>query len=176
VTTLDGEQLMQHTWQVNPGSSTSTGYSWLAQAGTHALRWEASAADAQVAEEDEDNNILELHFTVDERDPNAQPDLLPCPSLADEAYDFSAGVQVNLPVCLSNQGTSAAYATIALYLDDALVYSGGWTINPGSSTSTGVSWVAQAGAHSLRWVADGGAQVVEADESNNSLEVAFSVA
>ena len=173
--TLNGEVIMQPEWFVNPGSNIATGYGWTAVPGEHMVRWEADPEN-QVLEEDENNNVTELTFFVEEKDPNAKPDFLPCSGLANpDNYNYTVGMQANLQVCLANQGTSADFGTISLFLDGDLLYSSGWNVNVGSNIATGALWIATPGTHHLKWVVDEAGEVDELDESNNELNVYFTV-
>ena len=82
----------------------------------------------------------------------------------------ATGETVTFTFTIKNQGTEeAGTSRISYYIDDNYITAENVnSIAAGSSTTTTLTWEAQAGTHIIKAVADSANQVAESDETNNT--------
>jgi len=148
------------------GSTAAKTFSWVAQADLHAIK-AVIDPDNEVTESDETNNEKTIIFPI--------PDLT-IEAIIPSSFEPVMGETVTLTVVIKNQGTSKAGSSrVACYVDDIQLSSVAvGEIEPGAAVSVPFSWVAQAGAHTIRAVVDPNDEVAESEETNNEQTVTFS--
>ena len=150
----------------------TTTYAWTAVAGTHTFRVVVDGFN-DLVESDKTNNSATASPTV-----RALADLV-IESLTWSPNFPSPGQLVSLSLTLKNQGVvSSGDFRVHVYLDQGssptrtILFS---SIIEGKSATGSFSWTAQPGPHVFRAVADGGEEVSEIDETNNSATVSITV-
>ena len=151
---------------IDPGASAIETFTWTAQAGSHAIKAVADSNN-EVTESDETNNAKTITFPV--------PDLI-IETITWWPESPSVEGTVTFTVTIKNQGSDKAdYSHVAYYIDDAYLTSASVNpIDPGASANKTFRWIAQAGSHIIKAVADGDNFISESDETNNERTVTIS--
>ncbi|MFC1989320.1 CARDB domain-containing protein [Chloroflexota bacterium] len=152
---------------IDAGGVVTKTFTWVADAGSHTFK---AVADGEklVPESNETNNAKTVTI------------LALYPDLIIEAITWSPanpleGDNITFTVTVKNQGSGRTdYSPVAYYVDDtymSLISVG--AIDPGTTGNAAFYWIAQAGSHAIRAVADPQEKVAESDENNNDKEVTF---
>ncbi|MGD1119399.1 MAG: CARDB domain-containing protein, partial [Dehalococcoidales bacterium] len=153
---------------LDAGLTAAVTFSWTAQKGSHVVKAIADSAGV-VAETDETNNIKTFNFSTLAVDLRVQSvSWLPQSPSKNDPVVFTAIIQ--------NQGSAKSNPTdVKLYVDGMLKDSENIVaINPGSSLSVNLNWVAAEGQHTIRVVVDEGNHNIESDKTNNEQSFPFS--
>jgi len=147
--------------QIGSGASTNTTCNWKVQEGSHTFKAIADS-NTMVLESDEDNNENAVIVV-----PN-MPDLV-IDNVTWSPAGYSAGDEVTFDIRIKNQGIKEAYSfRITYYVDGSIVgYKDISRIDAGATVTENFPWVATAGSHTIKIVADSNNQVAELDETNN---------
>ena len=156
---------------VNPidvGATDNKTFNWIAQAGSHDIKAVADSNN-RIAEGDETNNEKTVTFST------------PAPDLIIEAITWAPenpqkSDDVTFTVTIKNQGTGKADSSrVHFYIDgSSRGYLNVQEIDAGDKVATTIIWIAQAGSHAIKAVADSDDKVTESDETNNEKAVTFS--
>lgn len=163
----DGHLATEYINQISGGASATNTFTWTVVAGTHTIRAVADC-NSSVPETSEGNNEKTATLSV------LASDLL-VQNITWSPLHPPAGDTVTFTVMIKNRGSDRArHSFIAYYLDGASI---GFSDVPGIDADAAVAktftWMAQAGAHTIRAVADMDNQVPETDEGNNEKVVNF---
>jgi subtilase family serine protease len=153
---------------LDAGLTASVTFSWTAQKGSHVVKAIADSAGV-ITEPDETNNIKTFNFSTLAVDLRVQ-------SVSWSPQSPSKGDPVVFTAIIQNQGSAKSSPTdVKLYVDGALKDPENIdAINPGSSLSVALNWVAGEGQHTIRVVVDEGNHNKESDETNNEQSFPFS--
>ena len=157
---------------VNPmaaGATATRTFTWTARAGSHTIK---AVADfyRSVAESDETNNENSISFSP------LAPDLViqditwsPASPLLEETATFTVSI-------INQGGDRAGSSRVYFYVDGALRgYEEVEEMAVGAIVTRTFPWIAQAGSHSIKAIADMENRVAENDENNNEKVVTLSI-
>lgn len=161
----------QSVQRIAPGGVVTETFTWIAQAGSHAIKAAADPHD-KVLESDENNNEKGITFSD-----AAPPDLI-IQDITWSPVSSSVGEKVTFTVTIKNQGSGKAdYSHVAYYIDDTQLASAYVApIEPGATANRTFSWIAQADSHAIKAIADFDRRIPEANEDNNGKTVFYPVA
>lgn len=152
---------------IDPGSTLTKTYNWVAQSGQHAIKAVADEIN-HVNEADETNNELSLTFST------LPPDLI-ITGITWEPENPSKDDEVTFTATIKNQGSGRADSChLAYYIDDN--YQSAFPISPletGASVNITFSWMALSEAHEVRTIIDFYKNLPESDENNNENTASF---
>jgi uncharacterized repeat protein (TIGR01451 family) len=153
---------------LGPGITKAVTFTWTAVKGSHVVKAIADASGA-ITETDETNNVRTYNFSTLAADLVVQ-------SVVWSPQNPSNGDNVIFTVIIRNQGTSKSSMTdVTLYVDGVSKGSQNIDIiNPSSTVTKTLNWVASAGQHTIKVVVDKDNYVKESDESNNEQSFPFS--
>ncbi|MFC1913652.1 CARDB domain-containing protein [Chloroflexota bacterium] len=151
-----------------PGASTTKTFTWTAEAGSHTIKAIADS-DNNVAESNENNNEKTFAFSP------AVADLI-IQNISWSPQNPSKGDTLTFSITIKNQGSgSAAASRVDFYIDgSSRGYQQVQRMDAGNSATITYTWIAKAGSHDTRAVADAENYVTESDEANNEKSVTFS--
>ena len=152
---------------LNAGASANKTFTWTAQADYHAIKAVADSNN-EVTESDEANNENTVISSV--RD-------LIIETITGSPTGPSVGDTVTFTVTIKNQGNARAGSSrVAYYIDgSSRGYQQVQEIDAGATVTKTFTWIAQAGYHIIKAVADSNNEVTESDETNNERTVIFPV-
>lgn len=152
---------------MNPGATDNRTFTWVVEGGPHIIRVVADS-DEDVAESDEDNNEKTVSFPL-------IPDLI-IEKITWIPEEPSESDKVNFTAVIKNQGgVKADSFTIHFYIDES--YLGHYEVDgieAEAEISKHLSWVAEAGSHTIKVIADSAGEIAESDENNNTKEETLS--
>ena len=153
---------------IDPGDSATETFTWTAQAGSHAIKAVADSNN-EITESNETNNIKTYSLST------LAPDLI-IESIIWSPESPSEGDTVTFSVTIKNQGNGrASPSRVDFYIDGSSRGSQEVPeINAGATATKTFTWVAQAGPHAIKTVADGINYITESDETNNEKTITFS--
>ena len=153
---------------VNPGSTTTVTYNWVAQTGQHAVKAVVDEP-GRAPEGDETNNEKTVTFST------LPPDLT-IPAITWSPENPSKGDVVTFTVTVKNQGTGRADSSHLGYYIDAAFQSATpvGALEAGASVNVTFTWSALPDAHQIKATADYYKNLTESDENNNEKTVTFS--
>lgn len=160
----DSNRFQQNMGGIDAGVTVTITFAWIAQAGSHAIK---AVADGEnyINESDESNNTKTVTLGT------SRPPLsdLTVQNIIWSPGKPSAGDNVTFSITVKNQGSNQANPSyIACYIDVTLPVSVPvHRINAGNSVTETFTWVAQAGSHTVKAVADSSNVIDESDETNN---------
>jgi subtilase family serine protease len=158
----------QNLLAIDPGSTATLTYSWIAQTGQHTFRAVVDE-DNHVIEGDETNNERTVTFTT------LAPDLV-IPDITWSPQNPSTDDDVTFDITIKNQGSGRADASLlSYYIDDvyqSLLNVG--TLEAGASVNISFTWKALPDEHSIKAIADFPGNLTEGDETNNEKTITFS--
>lgn len=147
------------------GASVNKTYSWKSQNGLHTFK---AIADyyTRIPEGDEGNNENSVIVS-----PN-MPDLI-IDHVTWLPPDTPVGDEVTFDIKIKNQGSLRACSSrLAYYVDGSIVgYKDVGEMEAGVTVTESLPWIATAGSHTIKIVADSNDQVAEIDETNNGRTV-----
>ncbi len=164
----DAHRGYQEVEEIEIDDTVTKTFNWVARAGSHTIKVVLDSTE-KLAEIDETNN--EETFTYSEA---SAPDLV-IQDISWSSANPPAGETVTFTVTVKNQGggkTDTFY--IAYYIDDAfldLVFM--IPMSSGATETKTFNWVAEAGSHIIKAVADFDDEIVESDENNNEKAISF---
>jgi subtilase family serine protease len=152
---------------LNAGASANETFTWSAQADYHTIKAVADFKN-EVTESDETNNENTVISSV--RD-------LIIETISGSPTGPSLGETVTFTVTIKNQGNArAGPSRVAYYIDgSSRGYQQVQEIDAGATATKTFTWIAQAGYHTIKAVADSKNEVTESDEANNENTVIFPV-
>jgi subtilase family serine protease len=152
---------------LNAGASANETFIWSAQADYHTIKAVADSNN-EVTESDETNNENTVISSV--RD-------LIIETITGSPTGPSVGDTVTFTVTIKNQGNvRAGPSRVAYYIDgSSRGYQQVQEIDAGATATKTFTWIAQAGYHTIKAVADSKNEVTESDETNNENTVIFPV-
>ncbi|HEY81678.1 MAG TPA: hypothetical protein G4O01_00090 [Dehalococcoidia bacterium] len=158
----------QDVVKVEAGATVNVTFVWTALPGTHTIKAIVDK-DNWIAESDETNNEKEAIFLT------LAPDLV-ITGITWSPEDPQESDNLTFTVSVKNQGSGWADSSyVVCYIDDTYLASASVNAtDPGDTANLTFSWIAQAGAHTFRAIADAYSKVIESDETNNELAVSFS--
>ena len=164
----DSSRGFQDVPRIDANAKVTKAFTWIAKAGFHAIKAIVDKDD-QIIESDETNNEKTVPFQTMSSD-------LIIESIIWSPENPSETDNVTFTVIVKNQGIGKAdYTFVDYYIDDDFLTSFSVNpIDPGDSANTTFNWIAEAGAHIIKAVADANDQVNESDETNNEKTVVFS--
>jgi len=151
-----------------PAATVTKTFTWTAEAGSHTI---SAVADYfnEIPESNEDNNEKMVTYPF-------PPDLA-IETITWSPEEPSVGDNVTITVAINNRGSGRAnYFRVVYYIDD--VHTGFEDVAPlapGATENRSFVWVAEAGSHVIRVIADSYERVVESDEDNNEMSTELSV-
>jgi len=153
---------------IDPGDSATETFSWTAEAGSHTIKAVADS-DNEVTESNETNNVKMYSLST------LAPDLI-IESITSSPEIPSKDDTVTFSVTVKNQGNGkASPSRVYFYIDgSSRGYQDVPEIVAGATATKTFTWVAQAGAHAIKAVADGANYITESDETNNEKTITFS--
>ncbi len=153
---------------IEPGATANITFTWTAEAGTHAIKAVADS-NSVVTESDETNNDYTYVFSV------LAPDLI-VENITWSPANPSVGDRVTFTVTIKNQGyIPARFSQVDFRIDGASRgYQDVPSIDAGAAVTKTFTWIAKAGSHEIKAIADVLNQVTEGDETNNEKTVTFS--
>jgi subtilase family serine protease len=153
----------------DPGATVNMTFTWIAQAGTHAVRAVADYND-KLAESDETNNEMVVAFSP------LAPDLV-IESIVWSPEGPSIGDEVAFTVTVKNQGSGGAVPSrVHFYVGGSFIgYQDVPEMDAGATATTTFTWTAQAGLHAIRALVDPDDEVTESDETNNGKTIIFPI-
>jgi subtilase family serine protease len=155
----------QDVGRLDPGASTTRTFTWTAQAGVHTIKAITDTLNL-VKEGDETNNDKTVNYST------AAPDFI-INSITWSPTTATENSTVTFTVIIENQGIGTSDAShVAFYIDDTYqtsVYVG--QIDPGGTTTKTFTWAAKAGTHTAKAVANSENNVIESDDTNNTMTV-----
>ncbi len=156
--------------QVDAGATITKTFDWTAQAGSQAIKAVADFENS-VDESTETNNEKIFSFSV------LAPDLI-IETITWSPENPSIGDRVDFTVAIKNQGTMKALTShVDLYIDGfPRDYKHVLKIDAGATVPMTFTWMALAGSHTIKAVADVLNQVTESDETNNEKAVTYATA
>ena len=184
-----------HTGSLAPGAwvtvtanGGSAGSTWKAVAGTHTVKAHVDDVN-RIAEENENNNVMEKQITVSGTaptptpTPSGKPDLI-VTDISWEPANPAPGSAVTLKATIKNQGDAPTPAGVKhgvlFTFDDGAAGSGVWSDTHAESLASGASvsvtanggsagstWKAVAGTHTVKAHVDDVNRIAEGDENNN---------
>ena len=166
------DETYQASRYVNPISANTTDnytFSWTAQVGSHNIKAVADP-NMRIEERNETNNEKTVIFST------FAPDLI-IESITGLPASPSTGDKVTFTVSVKNQGSEpAGYSRVYFYIDgSSRGYQEVNEISAGATATRTFTWVAQAGLHTIRAVADNDQQITESDEENNEKLTTFPI-
>jgi len=153
---------------IDPGDTVMKTFTWAAQAGSHDIKAVADSNE-EVIESDETNNMFTITLST------LVPDLV-IKAITWLPENPSKDTIVFFTVTIKNQGSGKAGSSrVDFYVDgsfrgDQVVQA----IDAGATATERFTWIARAGLHDIRAVADSNEEVTESDETNNALTVTLS--
>ncbi len=153
---------------IDPGNSATETFTWTAEAGSHVIKAVADSNN-EVTESNETNNIKTYSLST------LAPDLI-IESITWSPESPSKGDTVTFSVTVKNQGNNrASPSRVDFYIDGSSRGSQEVPeIDAGATATKPFTWIAQAGSHAIKAVADGINYITESDETNNEKTVTFS--
>jgi len=152
---------------MNPGATDNRTFTWVAEEGPHIIKVIADS-DEDVVESDEDNNEKTVSFPL-------IPDLI-VEKITWTPEEPSESDKVTFTAVIKNQGgIKAGSFTIHFYIDESSI--GHYEINAiavEAEVTKYLSWVAEAGSHTIKVIADSAGVITESDEDNNTREETIS--
>ncbi len=166
----DNDLALDYVNPIDPGDSATETFTWTAEAGSHTIKAVADSNN-EVTESDETNNVKMYSLST------LAPDLI-IESITSSPEIPSKGDTVTFSVTVKNQGNGkASNSRVDFYIDgSSRGYQEVPEIGAGSTATKTFTWVAQAGAHAIKAVADGANYITESDETNNEKTITFSPA
>ena len=164
---VEGNEFIQ---SIYVGDLVTKTFTWSAKGGAHTIKAIIDAGN-RIVESDENNNAKTVTFA------NAAP-----PDLIIQAITWSPanppeGDKITFTVTIKNQGSGkAGFSDVTYYIDDD--YLASTPIGPlesGATDNVTFSWVAKAGSHTIKAVADYHIKVAEGNENNNEKTVTYPV-
>ena len=157
----------QYMQSLAPGDLVTESFTWVAEAGTHTIKVIADGEN-WIKESDEDNNVKTVTIQT------IPPDLI-IQSITWSPQNISEGDNVTFTVKITNQGNGQAdYSYVAYYVDDLYLTSADVIpLDPGATDNKTFNWFAEAGAHTIKVVADPNNRVLESNETNNERTIVF---
>jgi subtilase family serine protease len=160
----------QHVPSITAGALATSTFTWKAKAGPHLIKVVVDPYN-NVIEVNEDNNEKIINFG------GALPADLTVQNITWSPEDISEGDNITFTVTIKNQGSGKAdYSYVTYYIDDnypTLAYV--IPLDPGATYNTTFTWVAEAGTHTIKVVADSEKRILEGDENNNEKSVIYPV-
>ena len=158
----DSAQTSEFVNQISPGDTTTSNFTWKAQAGFHTLRAVADS-DNSLLESDETNNAKSI--TV----PNLAPDLIIQDITCSPATPIIAQ-PVDFRVSVKNQGSrKAGNSRVYLFIDVLnKLQQDIYEIDAGATVTVIFTWTPRAAIQTIKAVADGENYVTESYEANNT--------
>ncbi len=157
----------QNVELIDAGGLLVKTFTWVAQAGSHDIK--VIVDEERLVRETDDNNN-DKTVTIQ----TLTPDLI----IQDITWSPVEPVEsdnITFTVTVKNQGIGRAdYFLLDYYIDDVRLAS--YSANPidaGATDTLTFNWIAQAGAHSIKAVADPNSRLVESDDNNNEKTVTF---
>jgi len=151
-------------------STVSETFTWTVQEGSHAIR---AVADKEnwLLESNEDNNEKTVTFGG-----AFFPDLI-VQDITWSPESPSVGETVTFAVTIKNQGDGrAGYSYVTYYVDNVRLTSVYVSpLDPDATDNKTFTWLAQAGYHTIKVVADSNTRIPEEDENNNEGTVIYPV-
>ncbi len=165
---IDGSSRgFQDVFPIDPGSTSSHTYPWVAQSGQHAVKAVVDEAH-QVQESNESNNEYSLTFST------LPPDLV-VKSLTWTPTNPSKNDVVTFTANVTNQGRGGSDAChLGYYIDG--VYRSILLVEPlepGASCNVTFDWTAEEQIHEVKVVVDFDKIITESDENNNVFSTSF---
>jgi subtilase family serine protease len=163
---IDGfSRSYQEVTRIDAGATVTKTFSWKAQAGSPNIKAIADVLN-QVSESDETNNDKKANYAT------AAPDLI-ISKISWSPTNFSEDTLATLSVTIKNQGNGKAHPSyMAYYIDDTYLDSAYVSqIEAGATATKSFTWIAQAGFHDVKAVADARQMISESDETNNDKRV-----
>ena len=153
---------------INPGSTATKTFSWIASAGQHTIRVTVDEEN-YVKESDETNNEQSFPFST------MAPDLI-ITSISWTPQSPTRNDRVTFIATVKNQGTGRSDAChLGYYIDDVFVsVISVNALEAGASSYITITWTALPDVHHLKVVIDYYQVVVESDETNNERTVTLS--
>jgi subtilase family serine protease len=157
----------QDVYPLDPGSSTTKTYNWVAQSGQHNIRAVVDVNDI-VDESNEANNEYTCTFST------LPPDLI-IDSIVWYPENPSKNDDVSFNATIKNQGAGRSDpCQLAYYIDGD--FQSLLMVNPleaGTSENVTFSWNALSDLHEIKLIVDYNNTLVESDENNNTRTVGF---
>ena len=162
----DSSRGYQNVQEIDAGATATKTFTWIAQAGSHAIKAVADSEN-EVAESNETNNEKTVTFPT--------PDLI-IETITGVPASPSIGDNITFTVTIKNQGSGrAGYSRVDFYIDgSSRGYQDVQEIDAGATATETFTWIAEAGSHTIKAVADSNNTVTESDETNNEKTVTFS--
>ncbi|MFC2040857.1 CARDB domain-containing protein [Chloroflexota bacterium] len=156
--------------KIDIGESITKTFAWPAEVGSHTIKAIADA-EKKVSELDENNNEKTVTFS------GASPPDLIIESITWSPANPSEGDSVTFTVIIKNQGNGkAGDSYVAYYIDNTYLASKPVNpIDPSATNTKTFTWIAEAGYHTIKAVADDYQTITEGDEANNVKEVIYPV-
>ena len=150
---------------INPGSTVTKTYNWIASPGQHAIKAVADETDLAL-ESDETNNTYMLTFST------LPPDLI-VQEITWSPENLSRNDVVTMTTTIKNQGNGRADSCFLGYYIDQELHSAVQVSSLAADTSTNITFslTMVSDTHTFRAVIDLYQDVVESDESNNEKTV-----
>jgi len=144
-------------------------FTWTAEVGSHDIRAVADS-NTRIEESDETNNEKTVIFST------FAPDLI-IETITGLPASPSIGDKITFTVTVKNQGTErAGYSRVYFYIDGSPQgYQEITEIDAGATATKTFTWIAQAGLHTIKAIADKDYQIPESDEDNNEKETTFPI-
>jgi len=153
---------------IDPDDTATKTFTWTAQAGSHNIKAVADSNE-EVIESDETNNVLAITLST------VAPDLI-IKAITWSPENPSKDTIVFFTVAIKNQGNGRADSShVDFYVDGSLKDSQAIQgIDAGTTVTERFTWIARAGPHNIKAVADSNEEITESDETNNALTVTLS--
>ncbi len=151
--------------RLNAGDTVTKPFTWVVAAGSHEITIIADTND-QIFEIDEVNNTKVVGIPL--------PDLI-ITDISWSPPQASIGANVTLTATIENQGSGPTQPfRLTGYIDGLpIAFEDIPEIGPGVSATGSIVWMATAGTHALKMIADINNQVIESDETNNEKQMDF---
>ena len=162
-------QASGYVGSISANTSDNNTFTWTAEVGSHHIKAVADS-NTRIEESDETNNEKTVVF------PTFAPDLI-IETITGLPASPSIGDKITFTVTVKNQGTErAGYSRVYFYIDgSSRGYQEIAEIDAGATTTKTFTWIAQAGLHTIKAIADKDYQILESDEANNEKETTFPI-